>query len=314
MRYCLKLGGGVGSAAVNQPKFADLRPPTDPRQTWTLPAFGAMPQSADLDDLVSRVLAPNASHMTLDGTNTYVVGMPGSGAAIVVDPGPDDEDHRARVDDTLRRRDSECALVLVTHHHVDHAAAAQAWAASYGCKVAAPTSQVAGDGGHVIVDGDRLEYGGLVLEAIATPGHCYDHTAYRLPSGVVLTGDHVLGRGTSVVAHPDGDLLAYITSLQKVLALGPDSLYPGHGPELTEDAEAVLQFYVDHRAFREQQVLAVLADGPHTPRQLVERIYADVDQRLWRAAESSTRASLAKLTAETAVVGDRNEDDLFRLA
>jgi len=299
---------------VEQPKLADLEAPADPRLTWDLPAFGAMTQSADLDPLVTRVLAPNASHMTLDGTNTYVLGVPGAGAAVVVDPGPDDKGHRGRVEDALQRRDAECALVLVTHHHIDHAAAAQAWASSFGCQVAAPTRQVAGDGGQVIADGDRLEFAGLTIDAIATPGHCYDHTAYRLPSGVVLSGDHVLGRGTSVVAHPDGDLLAYVTSLQKVLALGPDSLYPGHGPELTHDAEAVVQFYIDHRGFRERQVLALLAEGPHTPRQLVERIYAEVDQRLWRAAESSTRASLAKLTADGIISPDTNEKDLFHLS
>lgn len=272
-----------------------------------------MPQATDLDELVSRVLAPNASPMTLDGTNTYVIGVPGSGGAVVVDPGPDDEDHRARVDSVLRARDAECALILVTHHHVDHAAAAQSWAASYGCRVAAPTRDVAGENGAVVDDGDRLEFAGLVIDAVATPGHASDHTSYRLPTGTVLTGDHVLGRGTSVVAFPDGDLLAYVTSLRKVLALGPDALYPGHGPELTEDATGVVQFYIDHRDFRERQVLALLAEGDHTPRQLVERIYADVDQRLWRAAEASTRACLAKLAAEETVTTDRREPDLFRL-
>lgn len=273
-----------------------------------------MPATTNLDELVTRVLAPNASHMTLDGTNTYVMGLPGAGEAVVVDPGPDDAAHRERVDAVLAERDATCVLVLVTHHHVDHAAAAQAWATSYGCRVAAPTYEVAGEGGRIVGDGDSLQVAGLDIDALATPGHCYDHTAYRLPSGVLLTGDHVLGRGTSVVAYPDGNLTAYITSLRKVLALGPDSLYPGHGPELTTDAEAVVQFYLDHRAFREQQVLAVLAEGPHTPRQLVERIYTDVDQRLWRAAEASTRACLAKLTGDEIVVNETEDDDLFRLA
>jgi glyoxylase-like metal-dependent hydrolase (beta-lactamase superfamily II) len=298
-------------------KLADLEAPADPRAGWRLPAFGAMAETAVLDELVSRVLAPNASHMTLDGTNTYVIGEPGAGSAIVVDPGPDDPAHRQRVDAVLAGRDAECTLIVVTHHHVDHAAAAQSWAASYGCRIAAPTHEVAGEGGRVVGDGDHLEAGGLVLDAVTTPGHCFDHTAYRLPSGVVLTGDHVLGRGTSVVAYPDGDLVAYITSLRKLLALGPDALYPGHGPELTGDAERVVQFYLDHRAFRERQVLALLAEGPQTPRQLVERIYADVDTRLWRAAEASTRACLAKLGADEIVrAGDTAPDgqDTFRLA
>ena len=111
----------------------------------------------------------------------------------------------------------------------------------------------------------------------------------------MLTGDHVLGRGTSVVPHPEGDLVAYLESLRRVHDLGPDALYPGHGPELTEDPDAVLTYYRDHRHFREQQILAALADGPTTPRGLVERIYADVDRRLWSAAEASTRAALVGL-------------------
>jgi glyoxylase-like metal-dependent hydrolase (beta-lactamase superfamily II) len=294
-------------------KLEDIEAPVDPRLSSTVPPFGGMPQTADLDELVARVLAPNASHMTLDGTNTYVIGVPGSGAAVVVDPGPDDAGHRRRVDAALGARDAECALVLVTHHHIDHAAAAQGWAASYGCRVAAPTRAVAGESGQVVEDGDRLSFGGLAIEVVATPGHSSDHTAYRLPNGVVMTGDHVLGRGTSVVAFPDGDLLAYVTSLRAVLGLGPDALYPGHGPEMTEDATGVVQFYLDHRAFRERQVRAVLNEGPQTPRRLVERIYANVDQRLWRAAESSTRACLAKLTAEEAVATDPANADTFRL-
>lgn len=291
--------------------FAELRAPVDPRLSWTVPKFGSLPQATDLDDLVTRVLAPNASQMTLDGTNTYVVGLPGSGTAILVDPGPDDAGHRQRVDDALARRDAECAAILVTHHHIDHCAAAQAWASAYGCTVAAPTAAVAGETGRVVADGDSIQYGDITVEAVATPGHCFDHTAYRLPNGVLLTGDHILGRGTSVVAFPEGDLVAYLESLRKALDLGPDALYPGHGPEMKEDPTAVISFYLEHRAFRERQVQAVLAEGPHTPRALVERIYAHVDSRLWRAAESSTRACLDKLVKEGVVAPD---GDTFKLA
>lgn len=242
--------------------------------------------------------------MTLDGTNTYVLGLPGSGAAIVVDPGPDDPAHRARVDAALSSADAACELVLVTHHHHDHAEAAQAWAASYGCIVAAPTREVAGPEGRVLVDGERLEIGGLTVDVVSTPGHCHDHTAYRLPNGMLLSGDHVLGRGTSVVAYPEGDLLAYLESLRKVLDLGPDALYPGHGPELTIDPSAVVRFYLDHRAYREAQVLAVLEEGPADPAAIVQVVYADVGKHLWRAAEMSTRAALHKLGAEGRVADD----------
>lgn len=282
-------------------------PPLDPRLGWSLPSPGQMPTVSDLDEVVTRVLAPNPSPMTLDGTNTYVVGPPGAGEVIVIDPGPDDADHLVNVEQVLVDRDTTVAAILVTHHHLDHAEAAASWARRFGCPVVASTAEVAGSGGRIVQDGDHLAVGDLDVEVVATPGHTRDHVALRLPTGALLTGDHVLGRGTSVVAYPDGDLTAYLDSLRRVLALGPDQLLPGHGPELTEDPEAVLEYYRDHRAYREAQVLAALAQGPATPRQLVARIYADVDQRLWGAAEASTRATLASLDEREQVRLD--EDD-----
>lgn len=257
-----------------------------------------MPVLHRLDELTVRVLAPNPSPMTLDGTNTYVVARPGSGGALVVDPGPEDPVHRDRVAGVLRGLDATCEMIVVTHHHADHSAAAAPWAGAFGCDVAAPTATVAGPDGRVIGDGDVLVAAGVRLVAVATPGHTADHTAFRLPTGALLTGDHVLGRGTSVVAHPDGDLAAYLASLRRVLDLGPDVLLPGHGPELTEDPTAVLRFYLDHRAFREAQIRSVLGEGPRTPRAIVEVVYADVDPILWDAAEASTRAALAKLAGD----------------
>jgi len=250
-----------------------------------------------LDDVVVRVLAPNPSAMTLDGTNTYVIAPPGSGEAIIVDPGPSDGSHLERVRTTLRRQDAQAVAILVTHHHLDHAAAAPAWSRTFTCPIAAATRQVAGPRGSIVGDGDQLRVGGLDVEVLATPGHTRDHLSLRLPTGAVLTGDHVLGRGTSVVAYPDGDLRAYLDSLRRLLELGPDALFPGHGPVLTEDPAAVLVYYQRHRAFREAQITAILAEGPASPAALVARIYADVDRRVWAAAEASTRATLALLVA-----------------
>lgn len=279
--------------------------PVDPRLGWDLPAFGDLPHRVDLDEVTTRVLAPNPSPMTLDGTNTYIVGAPGAGEVGVVDPGPDDPDHLGAVEDAIGRRDAQPSLVLVTHHHLDHAEAAAGWAARWGCRVAAATPAVAGPDGIVVADGAKLEVAGLRLTLVATPGHTADHLAIRLPTGALLTGDHILGRGTSVVAHPDGNLEAYLDSLRRVLDLGPDVLLPGHGPELTEDPAAVVRYYLDHRAFRQRQILAALADGPATPRSLVEHIYAEVDPRLWPAAERSTRAALDALVADGRVSPDR---------
>lgn len=276
--------------------------PVDPRGAWDLPAPGALAPISDPDELTSRVLAPNPSPLTLDGTNTYVLGQPGHGAAVVIDPGPRERAHLGAVRGVLERRDAACELILLTHHHPDHAAAARPWARRLGCRVAAPTGALAGPGGLVVADGDRIDAAGITLEVVATPGHTADHVSYRLPTGALVCGDHVLGRGTAFVAHPDGDLAAYLESLRRVLALGPDALYPGHGPVLERDPAAVVRYYLAHREWRQRQILAVLSGGAATPRELVVRLYADVDRRLWPAAERSTRATLDLLAAEGRVV------------
>lgn len=266
-----------------------------------------MPRTADLEPLVTRVLAPNASGMTLDGTNTYVVGAPGSGQAVLVDPGPDDPAHLAAVEEALAARDARCVAVLVTHHHGDHAEAALPWGDRFGAQVAAADAAVAGSRGRVLEPGERLALAGTAIGVVGTPGHTADHLAFRLESGAVLVGDHVLGRGTSVVTHPEGDVVAYLESLRRVHDLGPSALYCGHGPELTEDPGAVLDFYLAHRAFRESQLLAALVRGAGTVDALVADVYAEVPRALWPAAAQSTRATLAKLAAEGHVVvdGDR---------
>jgi glyoxylase-like metal-dependent hydrolase (beta-lactamase superfamily II) len=272
--------------------------PVDPRTRWTLPAPGEMPRTADLEPLVTRVLAPNPSGMTLDGTNTYVVGAPGSGQAVVVDPGPDDAAHLAAVEAALAARNARCVAVLVTHHHGDHAEAALPWAARFSAPVAAATASVAGPAGRILGPGEQLTLAGTVIGVVATPGHTGDHLAFRLESGAVLVGDHVLGRGTSVVTHPEGDVVAYLDSLRRVHDLGPSALYCGHGPELTEDPGAVLDFYVAHRTYRENQLVQALGAGPCTVDDLVATVYAEVPRALWSAAAQSTRATLAKLRAE----------------
>jgi glyoxylase-like metal-dependent hydrolase (beta-lactamase superfamily II) len=280
-----------------------MNAPADPRATWVLPAPGEMARTAELEPLVTRVLAPNPSGMTLDGTNTYVVGAPGSGQAVLVDPGPDDPGHLAAVEDALAARDARCVAVLVTHHHGDHAEAALPWGAHFDAEVAAARADVAGPRGRVLEQGERLTVAGTTIAVVGTPGHTGDHLAFRLDSGAVLVGDHVLGRGTSVVTHPEGDVVAYLASLRRVHDLGPSALYCGHGPELTQDPAAVLDFYLAHRAYREQQLLGVLADGPATVDELVATVYAQVPRPLWPAAAQSTRATLAKLRTEGRVEG-----------
>lgn len=284
-----------------------MTPPTDPRQDQ--PPFGSLPTVERVDPVALRVLAPNPSPMTLDGTNTYVLATGDGQPAVVVDPGPQDDDHRDAVDRTLADHDLDVAAVVVTHRHPDHAAAAPGWAADWGVDLVAAAPDVAA--GRVVGEGDELHYGDLHLEVIATPGHTEDSVSLRLPTRAVCTGDHVLGRGTTVVAHPDGTLEGYLASLRRLLDLGPAALLPGHGPAMHDDPAAVLQFHLDHREHRLRQVLDVLGESPRTAREVVEVVYASYDPAVWPAATASTLAAFDHLADQGRIVLD---GDTARLA
>jgi glyoxylase-like metal-dependent hydrolase (beta-lactamase superfamily II) len=242
------------------------------------------------------VLAPNPGIMTLDGTNTWVLREPGSRRSVVVDPGPLDEEHLDRVAEVA----GDVGVVLLTHGHLDHSEGARAFAERVGCGVRAldPEQRLGGEG---LADGDVVEVDGLALHVVGTPGHTADSLSFLLPAdGAVLTGDTVLGRGTTVVAHPDGKLGAYLDSLQRLHALAEARsarwVLPGHGPVI-EDALGALDHYLAHRRDRLEQVReAVRVLGTDaTPRQVVEHVYTDVDPVLWGAAELSVRAQLEYL-------------------
>jgi glyoxylase-like metal-dependent hydrolase (beta-lactamase superfamily II) len=233
--------------------------------------------------------------MTLDGTNTWVLSAPGAGAAVVVDPGPADEGHLEGVVRAARERDARIALVLLTHGHLDHSESARAFAGRLGVPVRAldPAQRLGEEG---LAGGDVVEVGGLVVEVVATPGHTADSLSFVLPgSGGLLTGDTVLGRGTTVVAHPDGRLADYLDSLRRleelVASRGLVDLLPGHGPAL-RDPLPVVREYLRHRAERLEQVRSAVAAGARTAREVVERVYADVPRAVWPAAELSVRAQL----------------------
>ncbi|HEY7223014.1 MAG TPA: MBL fold metallo-hydrolase [Micromonosporaceae bacterium] len=230
---------------------------------------------------VSLVRAPNPGPMTLDGTNTWVLRSPG-GEAIVVDPGPLDEGHLATVAGA-----GDVRIVITTHHHIDHTEGLdRLLELCPGARLWQPDTE----------DGS-LSVDGLELRRIATPGHTRDSMTLVAGFGddrAVLTGDTILGRGTTVVAYPDGDLGEYLDSLRLLELLGPVPVLPGHGPAL-RDCGAAAAFYLHHRLARLEQVSAALAAGATTPREVVEIIYADVDPVLWPAAESSVRAALSYL-------------------
>jgi glyoxylase-like metal-dependent hydrolase (beta-lactamase superfamily II) len=245
-----------------------------------------------------NVLAPNASAMTLDGTNTWIVSEPDSELAVVVDPGPLDDVHLRHVVDTAEKAGKRVALTLLTHGHPDHAEGAGRFAELTGTPVRAldPALRLGDEGlGH----GDVVTVGGLELKVVPTPGHTADSLCFHLPADrAVLTGDTVLGRGTTVVAHPDGRLGDYLDSLRRLRSLTVDDgvhiVLPGHGPVL-DDAQGAVEFYLAHRAHRLAQVETAVENGCTDPAQVVAHVYADVDRSLWPAAELSVRAQLEYL-------------------
>ncbi|MEU6279536.1 MBL fold metallo-hydrolase [Streptomyces sp. NPDC047028] len=246
-----------------------------------------------------NVLAPNASAMTLDGTNTWIVSEPGSDLAVVIDPGPLDEGHLKNVVDSAERSGKRIALTLLTHGHPDHAEGAARFAELTGTRVRAldPALRLGDEG---LAAGDVIRVGGLELRVVPTPGHTADSLSFHLPADrAVLTGDTVLGRGTTLVAHPDGRLGDYLDSLRRLRSLtvddGVHTVLPGHGPVL-EDAQGAIEFYLAHRAHRLAQVETAVEDGHRSPQDVVAHVYADVDRSLWPAAELSVRAQLDYLS------------------
>lgn len=226
------------------------------------------------------VRAANPGPMTLDGTNSWVLRAAPDAPAVVVDPGPAEAAHLR----ALAAR-GPVAAVLVTHGHPDHVGGLAEFLALTG----APVRQLA--------DGDPTELAGLRITALHTPGHTADSVCYLVEAGgqtAVLTGDTILGRGTSVVAWPDGDLGAYLASLRRLAELAGVPVLPGHGPVLP-DCAAVAGAYLAHRRERLAQVEAALAAGATTPADVVARVYADVDPALRQAAEWTVRAQLAFL-------------------
>ncbi|MCX2970519.1 MULTISPECIES: MBL fold metallo-hydrolase [Streptomyces] len=241
------------------------------------------------------VLAPNPSPMTLDGTNTWVVAEPDADVAVVVDPGPLDEGHLREVVATAERMGKRVALTLLTHGHHDHAEGAARFAELTGSPVRAldPALRLGDEG---LAPGDVVTTGGLELRVVPTPGHTGDSLSFHLPAdAAVLTGDTVLGRGTTVVAHPDGRLGDYLDSLRRLRSLTVDdgvrTVLPGHGPVLA-DAQGAVDYYLVHRAKRLAQVETAVEDGYRTPAEVVAHVYADVERTLWPAAELSVRAQL----------------------
>lgn len=247
---------------------------------------------------VEIVLCDNPGPMSLDGTNTYLLFGP-EDQAVVVDPGPYDEKHLAAVRDAVSARGAHVALTLLTHHHDDHAGGVGRWVELTG-------SPVRGAGrGEPFAHGELLDEQGLRIVVLLTPGHTADSVSFLLPQeDLLLTGDTVLGRGTTVVAFPDGNLGDYLDSLERLRAAiaehpGQVALGPAHGPTHA-DADAVIAYYQRHRAERLEQVRAALGelDPGHTDAAdaVVSTVYADVPDQVRPAAYATVRATLDYLS------------------
>lgn len=246
----------------------------------THPAYGEFRQ---VSPVATVLLENNPSSMTLEGTNSWVLRAPGAGECVLVDPGYHDLDHLPKLAEA-----GPVALILLTHHHSDHTDGAPWLAERVGAPVRAFDPGLC-IGAESFMDGETISAAGLALEVVHTPGHTADSVCFHVGDHV-LTGDTILGHGTTVL----DDLGSYLRSLRRLLELPAGLLgLPGHGPELAE-LKATVQEYADHREQRLDQIRAALAilGEDATARQIVEHVYADVDQKLWGPAEHSVRAQL----------------------
>jgi glyoxylase-like metal-dependent hydrolase (beta-lactamase superfamily II) len=242
------------------------------------------------------VLAPNPSPMTLDGTNTWLLTAPGEQATVLVDPGPSDDRHLAAVLARLDELDRRVDKILLTHGHLDHSEGARLFAGRLGVPVLAldPAHRLGSEG---LAGGQVVCVGGLEIEVVATAGHSSDSLSFFVrDQGTVLTGDTVLGRGTTVVAYPDGSMADYLDSLSRLRRLvertDSSSMLPGHGPTVGNPGE-LLGDYLSHRQERLEQVRWAINEGAKTPMDVVDMVYQPIPDAIVPAALASVRAQWA---------------------
>lgn len=284
--------------------------------------------AVELEPLVRRVLAPNPSPYTFTGTQTYLVG---NGAdVVVIDPGPagtgfaehDETQGSGHVEAILAAiAGQRLVAIMCTHTHRDHSPAARPLQAAtgapiIGCAALALDDREGAAGARadaefdphyrpdrVLIDGERLAGDGWTLEAVATPGHTSNHLCYALiESGALFTGDHVMGWSTTVVSPPDGDMAAYMQSLNKLQLREDQVYYPAHGPAVVKPQQLVRSM-IGHRRQREAQILRLLGEGPATVPEMVAQMYKGLDPRLNGAAGRSVLAHLLDLESRDRIAG-----------
>jgi glyoxylase-like metal-dependent hydrolase (beta-lactamase superfamily II) len=270
-----------------------------------------------VEPLVARVLAANASPWTYTGTQTYLIGT--EDGLAVIDPGPDDADHLSALVKAIAGR--PVLAIMCTHTHRDHSPAAMPLAKLIGAPIVgcaalaiesdAPRVDAPFDKTYapdrVLADGAQLCGPGWTLTAVATPGHTSNHLCYALEeTDALFTGDHVMAWSTSVVVPPDGDMGQYMASLDKLYTREDRIYYPAHGPAVTKTRQLV-RGMAGHRKARERQILKLLAGGPHSIADMIPVMYKGVDQRLWPAAAQSVHAHLIELARQGQVhlAGDK---------
>ena len=230
--------------------------------------------------------------MSLDGTNSYVLRAPGHAGAVVVDPGPLDEEHLRALGQA-----GSVELILVTHRHADHTAGSGRLHGLTGAPVRAADPAHCRGGAEPLRDGEVIQAAGVEISVLATPGHTSDSVCFHLPGdgpqGSVLTGDTILGRGTTMLDFPDGTLGDYLATLDRLEALGPATVLPAHGPALPSLADTVDAYRI-HRLERLAQIRTAVdrLGQDATVRDVADAVYADVDPSVRRAAEMSVAAQL----------------------
>ncbi|WP_299649002.1 MBL fold metallo-hydrolase [Sphingomonas bacterium] len=279
------------------------------------PAAAAHGTLVQLEPLVARILAPNPSPFTFTGTQTHIVGTTD---LAIIDPGPDEPAHLDALIAAIAGR--PVTAILVTHHHRDHSPATRALQAATDAPIVGAAPVFVSDDGpradaafdrdyrpdRVLADGDAVAGEGWTLRAMTTPGHTSNHLAFALPeTNALFSGDHVMGWSTTVVSPPDGDMAAYMASLDKLLARDDRVYYPGHGDQI-DRPQRLVRGLLGHRKQREGQILRLLKAGPQPIAAMVARMYVGLDLRLLPAAERSVLAHLHDLRARGLVA---EEDD-----